>query len=98
MALCEPPFCPARMLVGADDGAVDVRHRVGHVLAQRLEDTDPYAFLRPAIEPVVDRPIGAVTFGKITPRRARAQDVEDAVDDTSVSHPARPAARSGKVR
>ena len=54
-------------VVGLDDG---VHHAV------------PDASFAPPIEAIVGRSIGPVSFGKIAPRRAGAQNPENAVENT----------------
>ena len=83
------------MLVGADDGTVDEHHRFRRLSGQGIEYIDPNPCLGPPVEPVVDRGVRAVALGKIASGRSRAQDVENAVQNTPVIHTRHP---SGLVR
>ena len=53
---------------------------------QRLQDPVPDAGPSPANEPIVASGPGSVDFRKVTPRRARPQHPEDALEDTPVVH------------
>src|SRR3954454_6285129 len=65
---------------------------------ERLEDVQPNALPAPTIEAVVDRRIGAVFRGAITPARTRTQHVNDAADHPPVIDPVRTAAATRKQR
>ena len=73
--------------MGFDDGAVDQMQTITGFGGQRLEHPAPDAARRPAIEAIIGRRIGPVTFRQVPPRDARAQHVEDRVHDLAVSHP-----------
>ena len=66
------------------DRAVDHLHLAAVGLHDGIHQSVPDARFAPAIETVVDRRVGAVALGQIAPRRAGAQDVENAVDDLPV--------------
>jgi hypothetical protein len=70
-----------------DDRTVDQRHRMRRTGCQRLENPYPNAGLRLAIEAVIDRRVGAVAFGEISPGRACPKDIEDAVENPPVVYP-----------
>ena len=68
----------------AHDRAVDHLHLAVVGLHDGVHQAVPDAGFAPAIEAVVDRRVGPVPFGKITPRRARAQHIEHAIDDLPI--------------
>jgi hypothetical protein len=78
------------VLVRADDAGVDevqapidlaLRVRLG---LQRGEDPVPDPGLAPAVEPARDGADRAVALGQVAPRRAGAQDPQDAAHDPAV--------------
>ncbi len=75
------------MLVGSDDGGIDVVDfpvqlalGIGPSL-NGLQDAIPDTSLASAVEAGGHRPWRAVSLGQISPRRTRAKDPRDAVDD-----------------
>ncbi len=85
-----PLFRSRRMLVGADDRAIDkvdlpreLPLRVG-LLLDRRQDTIPVPGFPPAIEPTVDRAPGAVALGQVPPGGTGAEDPENAIGDPAI--------------
>jgi hypothetical protein len=85
-----PPFCTGGVLVRPNDGAVhEVQGPVQPPIHVRLplqggEDPIPDSSPLPTAEAAGDGPPGAVPRGQIAPRRAGAQDPEDAIDHRAV--------------
>jgi hypothetical protein len=74
-------------LLGADDGAVDWRHRTRRLGRHSFKDLHLHAGPGPSIEAIVDRRVGAIA--QVPPRRARTQEIEDDVQDPTVIDPCR---------
>ncbi len=72
------------MLMHAHDRAVDHLNLAVVCFHDGVHQTVPDTSLPPTIEAVVDGRVGSITFGQIAPRRARAQNVEHAVEDLPV--------------
>jgi hypothetical protein len=83
-------FCPSRVLMSAHDRPIDEVNfpvqralLVAHSLQLR-QHLVPDAGLAPALEAAVNRRPAAIPFRQIAPRRTRAQDPENAVDDRAM--------------
>src|SRR5262245_30310218 len=77
-------FGTGGMLMHAHDRAVDHLHLAVVSLDDSVHQAIPDAGLAPPIEAVVGRGIGPVSFGKIAPRCACAQNPENAVENTPI--------------
>src|SRR5882724_5024634 len=75
------------MLMHADNGGV--YHLNSGVMGsgKRVDDAAPNASPPPTNEAVVAGGVRTKHVGQITPRCSRAQDPEDAIEDTTVVHP-----------
>jgi hypothetical protein len=71
------------MLVRADDRAVEDQPFQVRIL-ERLPNTLPDSFSRPAIEPTPSAVPVAKALRKITPRRTRFGDPKDCVDKQAI--------------
>src|SRR5579863_2120064 len=82
----DSPFYSGCMLVRPDDCGIDSVFLVGGrpQTRQSFERCIPHAELAPAGETNKDRVPVAVSLGHISPRRAGAQNPENAVDRTSL--------------
>lgn len=87
------PFYPpgaCRMLVGADDAAIDIMlgpvHRSSCIclLLQGGQNPCPDASFLPTVEATGDGLPGAIVFRQIAPRGAGASEPEDAVHDEAM--------------
>src|SRR4029078_13298697 len=76
-----------RMLMRANDRAVDHAQAVGRALRERTEYLSPHPALGPAVEAIVGRRVRPITLGQIAPRCAGAQDEEDPVQHLPVIVP-----------
>jgi hypothetical protein len=86
-ALC---MGPSRVLVRANDGAIDIVDipirvccGVGLLLA-RSKEASPDARLAPAVEAAGDGGPAAIPLGEVTPRSTGTEEPQDAVQDASV--------------
>ena len=61
-------------------------HRTGR--CQRLDQINPEALARPAVEAVVDRGRGAALFRVIAPAATNLKNMDDAGDHTPIINPA----------
>ena len=68
----------------AHDRAVDHLHLAVVRFHDGIHQSIPDTRLPPTVEAIVDSGVRPVAFGQIAPRRARAENVEHAVDDLSV--------------
>ncbi len=82
----ESPFCARRLMVSADDRAVDhlnlIRHRFAFV--QRIQDQVPKARDGPASELAINARPFAELFRQIAPLRAGARNPENPVQNLAV--------------
>ena len=69
------------------DGRID--HLDGGIVScsKRSHELAPYASPPPANEAIIGGSIWAQSSGQVAPRCARAQDPEDAIEDTAVINP-----------
>src|SRR5215469_12724073 len=74
------------MLVHSHDRGIDHLHSRFMSGGQRLHDLVPNAGPPPTDKTVVAGRAGTIDFRQIPPRRARAQDPEDAIEDTPIGH------------
>jgi hypothetical protein len=65
--------------VSIDDGTVDQDQTIFSFFGERIKDALPNATLTPPIVTIIDCCAWPITLGQITPRRARSQNIEDAV-------------------
>lgn len=81
---------PSRMLVRADDRAIDIVEIPVELLCgigtrlDRGKEARPEARLAPAIQPAGDGAPGAIPLRQVTPGGAGTQEPEDSVEDASV--------------
>src|SRR5215510_15318117 len=75
------------MLMHADAGGVDHLHSGIVGSSKCVHDTAPDTSPPPTDEAVVACGAGTKHLGQITPRCSRAQDPEDAIEDTTVVNP-----------
>src|SRR5262245_63085693 len=80
------------MLMSAYDVAVDHAPATGRTLGQRAEHRAPPPALGPAIEAVIGRRVRPISLRQVPPRRARAQNEKDAIQNPPIILP-RPATR-----
>ena len=74
-------------MMNAPAGAIHHHHvDVVHV-SHRVHDPIPDTRVGPAVEAVIDGCAGAVFAGQVAPRHARAQHVENTIDDAPVIDP-----------
>jgi len=66
--------------------------------AQRIEDILPHTLLAPAVEPIVDRRVGAVFDRTVAPSGAGLQHVNDAGNHPAIINPVRAATTTGQPR
>ncbi len=85
-----PPLFRRRLLVSANDRAVDHQILVVPVRRQRLEHPLPDAGMAPATEASVHRLPLAVAVRKIAPMGTRAQHPQTSVTNRRLSAPVRP--------
>ena len=71
--------------MNANDRTVDHLHLAVVGLDDGVHHAVPDAGLAPPIEAIVGRSIGPVSFGKIAPRCAGAQNPENAVENTPIA-------------
>lgn len=85
------------MLMHADDGSVD--HLDSRIMGsgQCIYDTVPDACPAPADEAIVAGSVAAKGTRQIAPGRSRAQNPENAVEDTTVIYPRAPRGLLGSI-
>ena len=66
------------------DRAIDHLHLAVMGLGDRVHQPVPDARLAPTIKAIVGGRVRPVSLGQIAPRRARAQDPEDAIEDPPI--------------
>jgi hypothetical protein len=75
------------VLVHADNRRVDHLHGGVMGASQSVHDLGPDTSTPPANETIVAGGIGAEADGQVAPWRARSQDPEDAIENTTIIHP-----------
>ena len=86
----DPPFCPSRMLVRANDGTINrvllpIDLPIGiTLLLQGFQHALPNPGLLPPIKPACDSLPAAVALGEIAPGRSSANQQEEGVDDRAM--------------
>src|SRR5437660_757205 len=86
----DPPFCPCRMLMGTNNGAIDTVFLPIDsscsitLLLQRFQDALPYSGFDPPIKSARDGAPRAIVLREISPRRSRSQDPQDGVEDVTM--------------
>ena len=79
-----PLFTASGVLVGADNRGVNQMQRSRKLFRQYLEYPQPHAFLGPSVETVIDPRVGPVPLRQVAPWRARAQNEEDAIENSPI--------------
>jgi len=78
------------MLVRADDGGIDEQIFEVWIFGQDFEKTLPYALLGPSSETLELAVPIAELARQIAPRRSRAGNPEDGIDEQTIVHPVSP--------
>jgi len=96
---CAPPFSAGGTAMSLDRGGIE-RQRAGICAEPRqsLKDRTPSSALRPAVEAIVDRRVGAVLPRAIAPSRSRLQHMNDAADDAPIIPTLRPGQSGRQMR
>src|SRR5579872_2779935 len=86
----DPPFCPRRVLMSANDRAINavllpinLAFGIG-LLLQRFQHPLPYSCLHPSIKAVGDRLPRPISLRQVSPRRSRSHNPENPIQNQSM--------------